>query len=331
MRKGALKPIIKITDFEFSKMTGVQKVVLFVDGCLVNLPVFESQIGIYFDTYGCVSESFANAIEILLDRMIELKLIPESKINWLKSNGYIINGRVRLSNRWLIVRSGTNPELGNSGSVVAYFARKNGLAPLTLCDWNLSERDVKNNKEAYYDGSTIDKKADEIALEFSKLFDIQYEWVDMDNLDEASREGVVQVYTRAWYKRNGKYYNPYPGTCGHAIDFGQYSTISIIDQYEPQIKEMEKIDDFYPIALKINITQKYMDKPILKNNTLIQLVSGDGGFGMYLDGFIFVDDTAKILASWLMRNNGKIEGMIKPLVQEQWDMFEKKDLKGNLL
>lgn len=331
--KGALQPVIKPTDFEFGMMTGVQKLVLFDNGCLDYLPVFESQIGLYFDTFGCVSESFANACEILLDRLIKLGLISGSRLNWLKNNGYFIDGRVRLSNRWLIVRSGTDSDVGNSGGVVADYARKNGLAPLTLCDWDMVNRDAKiNNKQAYYDASTINKKADEVAAEFAKLFDIQYEWVNLSLLDEASKEGVIQVYTKAWYQLpNGKYYNPYPGTCGHAIDFGQYSTISIIDQYDPQVKELSKVEDFYPIALKINIFQKIMEKPILQNNTLVQLVSGAGGFGLYLDGFILVDDLAKILGTWLMRNNGKTEGMIKPLVQEQWDMFSKKNLKGELI
>ena len=84
-------------------------------------------------------------------------------------------------------------------------------------------------------------------------------------------------------------------------------------------------------GLKINISEKSMTKPVLKNNTLVQLVSGTGGFGMYLDGFILVDELDKILATWLVRTNGKTEGMIKPLVQEQWNLFQRKNLKGELL
>jgi hypothetical protein len=49
---------------------------------------------------------------------------------------------------------------------------------------------------------------------------------------------------------------------------------------------------------------------------------------MYLDGKIYVDDTAKILASVIMRTNGNLNGKIKALTQEQWDMFEKYNLKG---
>ena len=71
-----------------------------------------------------------------------------------------------------------------------------------------------------------------------------------------------------------------------------------------------------------------MTKPKIENNSLLQLVEGEGGFGMFLDGKIYIDDTAKILASVIMRNNGNLNGKIKALTQEQWDMFEKYNLKG---
>jgi hypothetical protein len=328
--QGALQPKIKPTDFEFGSMTGItNSLVLFIDGCLDYRPVFELQTGIYFDTYGCVSYSMANGFEILFNRLIELGKISESRLNWLKINGYLIDGKVRLSNRWLVVRSGTVPNVGNSGEKVADFARHNGLAPLTLCDWDLTNRDSKvNNLTAYYDASTIDKKADEVATEFAKIFDIQYEWVNSNDFQESSKYGAVQVYVKAWYKgADGKYYNPTPGTINHAIDLGQFSTLSVIDQYNPQIKQIEALKDFYYVGLKLNITEKLMTKPNLKNNTLVQLVSGDGSFGLFLDGRIIVDDTAKILASYLMRNNGKLEGTVAPLVQEQWDLFDKVNLK----
>ncbi|MFA5071892.1 MAG: hypothetical protein WC938_03585 [Candidatus Paceibacterota bacterium] len=330
--QGALKPVLKSTDFQYGLNTGIKSVKMFPNGCLLYAPVFESQIGRYFDAYWCVSESFANQCEVFFDRWIELGTMHDSKLNWLKKSPFWLNGRVRFSNRYLAIRSGTDPNYGNSGGNVAYCARHGGLAPLVLCDWNLEEKDpIKNTKANLYDESTINPEADKWAKEFSEIFDIQYEWVNLQDLEKASQEGVVQVYILAWYKNGDKYYSPQPGKSGHAIGFGQYSSITIIDQYQPQFKQIRAVSDFYPIALKINITEKSMEKPELKNNTLVQLVSGVGGFGMYLDGFIFVDDVAKILATWLVRTNGKTEGLIKPLIQEQWDMFEKKNLKDELI
>ena len=59
-----------------------------------------------------------------------------------------------------------------------------------------------------------------------------------------------------------------------------------------------------------------------KNNVLI-----NGGFGLFLDGKIIVDSLDKILASWLVRTGGNTNGMTKALQQEQWDLFEKYNLK----
>ncbi|MFA7367913.1 MAG: hypothetical protein WC008_06335 [Bacilli bacterium] len=336
--EGALKPIIKPTDSEFNGASVVDnKIKLFIDGCLMYAPVFEKQHGIYFDTYGCVSYSMANAFEILIERMRELGLIYDSTWNWLIANGYIIDGRVRFSNRWLVVRSGTIPNLGNSGHQVIRFIKENGLAPLTLCDWDLEDRDPNNTKEAYYNADTINPKADKVASEFAKIIDVFYEWVSRDNFNEASQYGAIQVYTQAWYRRdNGLYYNPEPGTSGHAINMGEAQTNKILDQYVPQIKQMEKREDFYYYGLKINISDKSKNMIELKDNTLVQLVSGNGGFGLYLDGNILIDDEAKILLTFIMRNSKVVDGEegavfnggpIRPLLQEDWDKFPKKNLK----
>jgi len=329
----AKQPIIKPTDFQFRLNTGIAPAYLFPSGCLVVAPVFESQIGKFFDTYGCVGESIANGFEMLFDVCRGLGLISDELWNWMDSVGFIINGRVRFSNRWLIVRSGTDPDWGNSGQVVVDFVRQNGLSPLSLCDWDMNNPNPAiNNKVAYYDASTISADADRIAKELSKRVAFLYEWVNTTEWETASKEGVIQVYIKAWYKgSDGKYYSPNPGSSGHAINYGNHETITIIDQYDPQFKQIRALSDFYPIGLKLNIKEKTMEKPIIENNTLVQLVSGPGGFGMYLDGYIFVDNVAEILATVIVRNNGNLNNKIKPLLKEQWDLFPKKNLKNEIL
>ena len=71
-----------------------------------------------------------------------------------------------------------------------------------------------------------------------------------------------------------------------------------------------------------------MNKPKLENNSLLQLVEGLGGFGMFLDDKIVVGNTADILASCIMRNGGNLQGKARALTQEQWDMFPKYNLKN---
>ena len=327
--QGALPPELRPTDFQFGANTTIANEIVFPDGCLSFAPVLEIQVGVYFDTYGCVSYSFNNGAEIWFNKRIGDGKFSKWHIDWLKDNGYMIDGKVRFSNRWLVVRSGTVPNLGNSGGRVADYARNHGLAPLTLCDWDLSNRDYGvNNPTAYYDASTINPKADEVAKKFQELFDIRYEWVWRTDLDQASKEGAIQVYVNAWYQNNGVYYNPVPGKSNHAIDLGRFSDLTLIDQYNPQFKKTSKLEDLYPSALKINIYEKNMSKPIVANNTLIQLVTAPGGFGLYLDGKIIVDETDKILASFMVRTNGDTKGKVKPMVLADWNLFPHVNLKG---
>ena len=329
--KGALEPRMKATDFEYEGMTAIEPEILFPDGCIQYLPATEEQIGIYFDTYGCVSFSACNAIEVLMKRKIDMGKFKPENIQFLIDNGYFKDGKINFDDRWLVIKSGTIPKVGNDGATVIQTARRLGLPPQSLDTFDLRSRDYsKNNSDLYYNEDSLNPLSDYVALDFAERFEILYEWVGRDKMEKASKEGVLQVYTKAWYKRpdSDRYYNPVEGSSGHAIINVKLSEFKIFDTYDPFIKQMERIQDFYPLALKINIIEKVMVKPTLKNNTLVQLVSGLGGFGLFLDGKIIMDDTAKILATFMTRNNGKTEGMIKPLLQDQWDLFSKVNLKG---
>lgn len=327
--KGALIPNIKPTDFEYGGMTGIEPEILFPNGCIQYLPENEEQIGIFFDTYGCVSFSACNALEVLIKKKLDLGSFKSDNVKFLL-NKYIKNGQINFDDQWLVVKSGTVPYVGNSGIKVLDTIRKLGLPPQSLNSLNLRSNDYsKNNIDLYYSEDSLNPDSDYVALDFKNRFEVLYEWVGKDKWEQASKEGVLQVYTRAWFRReNGKYYNPTPGTSGHAIINAKLSELKIFDSYDPFIKEMEKLSDFYPLALKINIIEKTMTKPKIKDNTLVQLVSGQGGFGLFLDGRIIVDSLDKILASWLVRTNGKTSGMTKPLLQDQWDLFERVNLKG---
>jgi hypothetical protein len=327
-----IKPITPMS-YEFGGMTGIEQVLLFPDGCIDYLPENENQSGIYFDTYGCVSFSFLNAIETLFTRLVSLGKISLDNIKWLNAN-YLVNGKLNFSDRDLVVMSGTNPNVGNDGWTVFTTAKNKGLICESDAPWDFRERDPKiNNKENYYNYTRSDKN-EKKAQEFLKRFDIQAEWVNKDNLLESSKYGAVQVYVNAWYLRDGKYYNPNPGKSNHAVELAKKSENKIFDQYDPFIKQLESDNDFYSNALKINIIEKTMAKPIIQNNTLIMMVTGGGNIGMYLDGNIIVDEPAKLLTVWLARSskNGAFTGgLVKSLTQADWDLFPKTNLKGELL
>lgn len=327
IKTALILPEITPTSLEFGGLTTVEDSVLFPSGSILDyLPIFEGQSHTYFDDYGCVSNSFENGGQILIKRQID-EFVRNNK-DWIK-DWYYNRNEPDFSNRDLIVLSGTKPRVGNSGNRVLRTAQQRGLIPQTMGDWDTTSRDPIKTEEKFYSYERSDE-AEVIAEEWLKRIEITGEWVGRENWEEASKKGVLQLYVNAWYQRNGKYYNP-TGSHNHAVLMADYKGHKILDTYRPEIKELESWNDAYYWALKINIKEKTMNRPNIENNSLLQLVEGSGGFGMYLDGKIYIDDVAKILASVIMRNNGKLDGKIKALTQEQWNMFEKRNLKNEII
>jgi len=288
--------------------------------CSAFLPAFETQANTYFDTYACVSHSFENAVETLIKATL-------SRDKWLLENIYR-NGGPDFSDRDLAILSGTIPGIGNSGEKVLHTAQTRGLIPQTAGDWDTSSRDTKMVQELYYAYSRT-KDGEILAKSFNERYKITGIWVHKNNWEEAMKEGTLQVYVKAWSKNSeGKYYNPTPGFYNHAVVAVSYKDISILDTYQPAIKQLTSWDDAHIWALKINITKIMPIKVKMENNTLVQLVEGVGGFGLYLDDKIFVDSLDKILASWLVRNNGKLDGKTRALTLSDWNAFSKVNLKG---
>lgn len=307
INNAVILPVITPTSLEFGGMTTVDKTLIFPDGdALPFLPLFETQSNTYFDSWGCVSHSFQNACEAYL------------KARYVEDHNF--------SDRDLVVLSGTKPGIGNSGEKVLATVQERGMIPQALADWGPTNRDPKINiQEVYY--NYIRSKAGEAAAEeFKRTRDVVGEWVARENWKEASKYGALQVYVNAWHLKDGKYYNP-NGKHNHAVMMANYKDVKIFDTYKPEIKTLSSWSDAYYWALKINIIKKHMDKPLIINNTLVQLVEGEGGFGLYLDGKIIVDDLAKVIASWILRNNGKLDGKTKALTDAQWRLFDRVNLK----
>ncbi len=322
IKSAVILPEITPNTLEFGGLDPYKSKEIFKDGSIISyLPEFESQSMTFMDSFGCVSHSFENAVEALINATINDK--------WLKDNVYI-NGHPNFSDRDLVVLSGTKPGVGNSGEKVLATAQSKGLIPQTMGDWDTTSRDTKNTVENYYLYSRT-KESEEFADEFNQRYEITGTWVYISNWKQASKEGVLQVYVNAWYKNsNDIYYNP-TGRTNHAVIMADYNKTQIYDTYRPEIKTLSNWEDCHKWALKINIIKKDMKKPIIKNNSLIQLVEGTGGFGLYLDGKIYVDGLANILASWLVRNNGDLNGKTRALTLEHWNMFPKYNLKNEKL
>ena len=332
---GLILENIQPFEYEFGGMTPIPKTLLFENGnAIPYLPENEMQVGVYFDTWGCVSFSALNAIETLISR--QFSDFNESNRAWLLKNIYK-NNKPNFSDRDLVVLSGTKIGTGNTARKVLETSQDKGIISEAKAPWDFTNRDPKVNiPEVYYAYNRTDK-SESLAQEWNDRFEILGERVARHNWQDASKYGALQVFVNAWYmNNNGEYYNP-TGGHNHAVMMADFQTRQIFDSYETNgsfLKTLSSWNDAFGWAYKFNIIEKNMTKPNIINNSLVILVEGNGGIGLYLDGKIIVDNEAKLNSVFMARNSkdGYFSGgPTISLTLKDWNKFEKIDLAGRPL
>jgi len=275
------------------------------DGNWTNyLPVDEIQNRWGFDRMACATFSDLNPIEIL----------------YKFQTGHEKN----FSDRFIAKLSGTTRK-GNYLDTVFDTVRKNGLIEEYLYP------DDANSWDEYYK-----ELKPEFLVEAKKFLDeweLYREWVRTDRKDDifiALKSAPLQVTVR--YAEGNGLLMPV-GDWNHAVTLynaEKWHHWEIFDHYT-QSRKKYAWDYEFGAVLKPTLLKKTNKIMTIKNNTLLQLVQGSGGFGLFLDNKILVDDTDKILASFIVRNEGKIGDMAKPITLEDWNKYEHYDLKGNLV
>lgn len=307
--------ILDPRDWHFGGISGIVNEVLVADGQWdIWLPPLELQATSDLETMACVSFACANAIETLLNRKY--------------------NADINYSDRALAKMSGTK-RTGNEMSVVANTARELGL--ILERYWYFDRQAIKTWEDFYCEipAETLAK-----AKDFLYEYDLTWEWVyssDPEKIKEALKYAplAVAIYAYTAQDANG-YYTRKEAWPNHLVLLYGYEDgkcWKIYDQYKNCYKNLAW-DFNLGAKIKFNITlksEKPMSKYTFENNTLLQLVEGSGGFGLYLDGKIIVDELDKVLASWLVRNNGNTTNKVRAVTQEVWDSFPKISLKKEVL
>ncbi len=141
-------------------------------------PTNERQSNIYTDFLCCTSASHTNIRETRINYKLRNNLYPDFVVKFLNEKGYIdANGNVNFSERFLAKLVNTDVNKGASFANVAEAARTYGLVPE-------SAYPIKENMtwaEFYAPIPTKDlEKLLGQGKEFLEIFDLLYEWVDMN-------------------------------------------------------------------------------------------------------------------------------------------------------
>lgn len=253
----------------------------------------EVQTGLYFDSWNCVAESATSAIEILFKYYLANNKLSLEDINWLKEKGYLVNGELNFSARFVGALAGTKVGVGNDADTVGRTICKYGLIPENKYFFDFRERDSKiNNATVYYQNPPQELK--DLALEFITRFPIKFKFIDTNNIVEALMFSPVQVFVNAWYQKDGVYFNP-TGTYNHAVVRKKFTAKQVFDTYDPFEKTLADDYNYYAWSL-----QYFIQAKINPMTTNVKLVKDKNSSAV---GFFQPADTPEALVS-LGKNYG---------------------------
>ena len=238
-----------------------------------------------------------------------------SSLNCLEIYEKYLGRTVEYSDRFSAKASGTVHKVGNYLDQSAYSIVVDGFI-----DENKWQFDAYN----YY--ATLPNDIKEQAKANSNKWN--WQWVERSQWEEAIKYAPIQIAVNG--KHNYHLENNSEKIYNHAVTLVKYSQTGkqvIFDHYAPTIKELANDYNFMPFGIQyLPINQKTMQ---VENNVLYALVESVGGFALGLDGRLIVDDLAKILAVWSIRNNGDTKGKVKSLKLADWNSVDHIDLKGH--
>lgn len=293
-------------DWVFGSITAMPKTINRPDGQWDDfLPELEIQRFSWGDTMGCVSYSLLNCLETLQ-----------------KFRGETVN----YSDRFLAKLSGTT-SVGNSMRRVAETVRLEGVV-----DESEYPSTGTSSREEYYQELPQELLGE--ALAWTQTNTLQYEYVPAHNQDlicESLQYSPLQIAMYAYgplvdgvHQNTGKTSNHCVEMYGY--EYGKY--FKIYDHYQRKFKKIAW--DYYIRAIyRVNLKRDMPEtNPLgLDNNTLVQLVEGQGGVGLFLDDAIMTGPLDKVQFAWLMRNSvDQLDEHKKSLTLEQWNQYAKKDL-----
>ena len=317
MNAGLINKLPRVSDWRFGGFTAMEYQVLQHTGqWKAFLPNNEKQHAIEqwkFDSQGCVSFSALNCLEIMFK----------------KRYGRSIN----FSDRFLAKVSGTTTR-GNWLYRVADAIREYGV--VNEVEWLFNP--VDQDGDGDFDWDDFYKEIPEEILRKGKasleLYDFHYEWVDITSaIDKmyALRFSPLQITVPYPSQRdaiNGIIHTD-KWQSNHALTLVGYKEGKywlVFDHYAPFTKKLAWDYPIDKMAMRFNIKEKTMKKPNLKQNALVFEAEGAGRAGLFIDDKIVVDDLAKILMQYEIRNKG--EHNTVNLTTAQFDLFEHVDFKS---
>lgn len=215
------------------------------------LPTGEVQRG-REDTQDCASRAPNNILAPQFTYAYQHALMRAENAQWLRDNGYVVDGRIDFSDAFVSINSGTTRQ-GNSLKAPLEAIRKQGLIPKALLPLLPTMTWAQ-----YNDPSRITDSMRELGKEFVRRFTINYEQVDRQRFADVLANDFLDVALFAWPSpRNGEYPRS-NDAFNHAVAMFALPTFTIFDNYEeaPQdfIKKLASDYRFFDYGYRLFVS-----------------------------------------------------------------------------
>lgn len=196
------------TDWKFGALSPASIVTIPQEERDQYFPQGEVQFSTRGDFLDCATRNGpVEQLEALLTYHYLHNMLPQNK-EWLREKGYIIDGKVALSDRFIAILSGTTKQ-GNSLKAPYDAVYRHGVIPKPMLpkeDWM--------TWEDYHNPESITQEMRDLGQEFKRRFTVNYEEVHRVLFDELLKEEMVGVAGHGWekpvdgvYRRTAKGYN----------------------------------------------------------------------------------------------------------------------------
>lgn len=291
-----------------------------------------------FETSACLLFSILDAIESLLNWMLQDGQFDEELVNWLTVNGYIVNGKFDFSDRYAAQFADIIPLTGTmqykaANAVTTGPDRIARLIPEAMLPYT-AKGEYKNpdaTPGGYYDKSVLTAQMEALATEFSKR--IKINWYYVENPSEALYSSPLSATVR--YADGSGILKP-EGRLNHGIMVPSQASdfYDIDDSYNDQYKRYGKDYVLNFIGFKITINKTTMDiKKFTTDNDLAWVQNeASGQFGRIMQGKLrpitSKDRGALILLDEKVRSNQITKDgkkMPAKLTEAEWKVLPKLD------
>lgn len=211
------------------------------------LPLGEMQ-NIGSEKFDCASRAPLNILEAKLDWLLINNKLPTEQTKFLQQ--YIVDGKIALSDRWIAIMSGTDPNSGNSLIAPLDAIHNFGIVPKKLFPQTES-------KEEYYETKNITDEIKAIAKQSLTLFSFNYSRLSEAEFPQFLTRDMLVVGGYAWPSPVNNEYPRVPYSPNHAFVIFNNPSYFAFDNYTDNIDD--SLEDGNSFVKKLASDYDFLD------------------------------------------------------------------------